>query len=496
MTETRTLEPTEVTAPSNTRNDALPDKAAQKPTRRFDAEAMAKLELLLLRLIHGLSALAAAVLLYLYAPSFTGESPPSLRHWAVFLGLFAMAMPVQAYKGLSASTSAWPLKTVSALINVSVSIIALQALLLMAGHSMMPPPFLLGLTVLLVTLFLLGRALLEQLMSRLNQKTRLVILGAGEHGVATAQHISSNEPEMTVIGFIEDRQDRIAIEQLPAPLLGNTAQLDRLPPDIDGVVIALPNSAGQRVNELSKILRPQLGCVYLAPEVQVLQQTFAGWPSQGPQKMMLLGMNRLPIEGRLLKRIFDIGFASCALLVFFPLGLIIALAIKIESPGPVLFKQQRFGLRNQLFSIYKFRSMRFNPDGAQQPIQLTERGDSRVTRVGNFLRRTSLDEFPQFLNVLLGQMSVVGPRPHPPGVKAGERTYEAVVDEFIERYKVRPGITGWAQVNGARGNTFTETHLTERFSYDAQYIQNWSIELDVWIVLKTVFGGFGGKNAF
>jgi len=140
--------------------------------------------------------------------------------------------------------------------------------------------------------------------------------------------------------------------------------------------------------------------------------------------------------------------------------------------------------------------MRFDTEGADKEIRLTERGDSRVTRVGDFLRRTSLDEFPQFFNVLLGQMSVVGPRPHPPGVKAGDRIYESVVVDFVERYKVRPGITGWAQVNGLRGNTFTEEHLTERFSYDIQYIQNWSLELDAWIVFKTVLGGFGGKNAF
>lgn len=129
-------------------------------------------------------------------------------------------------------------------------------------------------------------------------------------------------------------------------------------------------------------------------------------------------------------------------------------------------------------------------------IRLTERDDRRVTRLGAFLRRTSLDEFPQFFNVLRGEMSVVGPRPHPPGVKAGERMYEEVVEAFAERYKVRPGITGWAQVNGLRGNTFTERHLTERFAYDIEYIQNWSFELDLWIVLRTAFGGFGGRNAF
>ncbi|MES2817982.1 MAG: exopolysaccharide biosynthesis polyprenyl glycosylphosphotransferase [Pseudomonadota bacterium] len=468
-------------------------------TRRFDAAALARVELLLVRLVHGASALLAVAVFYACARLAALDAEADLRIWAVFLAVFAAAMPVRTYAGLAQPRVARTLKVVSALLNAAVVILALQALLWLAGMRLMAPPLLFGLAglfMLLVGFALYGRLLVERLARRWDHKTRLVIVGAGEQGVAIAQHMALNEPGIEVVGFIEDRQSRIDPSILPVPLLASTAQLERLPRDIDGVVIALPNSAGERVNELASQLRARLGSVYLAPEVPVLRHAFARWPKQGPHKMMLLGMNRLPVEGRLLKRLFDIFFSACALLAFLPLGLIIALLIKLESPGPVLFKQQRFGLRNQLFGIYKFRSMTFDKDGASKEIRLTERGDSRVTRVGDFLRRTSLDEFPQFLNVLLGHMSVVGPRPHPPGVKAGDRIYEAVVVDFVERYKVRPGITGWAQVNGLRGNTFTEEHLTERFSYDIQYIQNWSVELDLWIVLKTLFGGLGGKNAF
>ena len=237
-----------------------------------------------------------------------------------------------------------------------------------------------------------------------------------------------------------------------------------------------------------------MGNVYLAPEEPVLGHPFLSRPHSGPGNMLLLGMNPLPIEGRLLKRVFDISFSAVVLLLFLPIGLVLAALIRLESPGPALFTQGRYGLRNRLFQIYKFRSMRFDPTPGE--IRLNQRQDARVTRIGNFIRRTSLDEFPQFINVLLGDMSVIGPRPHPPGVKAGDRTYENVVVDFVERYKVRPGITGWAQVNGSRGNTFTEESLTERFIYDVQYIQNWSPELDLWIVIKTIFGGLGGKNAF
>ncbi|QKE63354.1 exopolysaccharide biosynthesis polyprenyl glycosylphosphotransferase [Aquipseudomonas campi] len=450
----------------------------------------------MLRLVHALCGFLAVAALYVYMLAVQAESVADLRLWAVFLTLFAALMPVRVYGGLCQRRVERALKAVSALLNAGMAIAVLQVLLLLAGQNGLPPLLLLGLFLLVGMMSLGGRLLLERLVRRWDHKTRLVIVGAGEQGVAIAQHMALSEPNIEVIGFIEDRQSRIDPSSLPVPLLGNTSQLEELPRDIDGVVIALPNNAGERVNELASLLRSRLGSVYLAPEVPVLRHAFAGWPKQGPHKMMLLGMNRLPVEGRLLKRLFDIGFSACALLAFLPFGLLIAAAIKLESPGPVLFRQQRYGLRNQLFGIYKFRSMSFEPDGANKEIRLTARGDSRVTRVGEFLRRSSLDEIPQFLNVLLGHMSVVGPRPHPPGVKAGDRIYEAVVVDFVERYKVRPGITGWAQVNGLRGNTFTEEHLTERFSYDIQYIQNWSVELDMWIVTKTVLGGFGGKNAF
>ena len=471
-------------------------RVREKGVRRFDAAALARVELLLLRLAHGASGLLAVAVLYAGTLASALPTPPDLRLWTVFLAVFMAAMPVRTYAGLGLPGVARALKTMGATLNAAVAILALQVLLLLAGRPLLPPLLLLGLFAALLLLSLGARFCVERLARGWDRKTRLVIVGAGEQGVMIAQLMARQEADIEVVGFIEDRQSRIDPSSLPVPLLANTSELEKLPRDIDGVVIALPNSAGERVNELASLLRTRLGSVYLAPEVPVLRHAFARRPKQGPQKMMLLGMNRLPVEGRLLKRLFDIAFSSCALLAFLPLGLLIGLAIKLESPGPVLFRQQRYGLRNELFGIYKFRSMTHDPEGAAKEIRLTERGDSRVTRVGDFLRRSSLDEFPQFINVLLGHMSVVGPRPHPPGVKAGERIYEAVEVDFVERYKVRPGITGWAQVNGLRGNTFTEEHLTERFAHDIQYIQNWSVELDLWIVLKTLLGGLGGKNAF
>jgi exopolysaccharide biosynthesis polyprenyl glycosylphosphotransferase len=206
-------------------------------------------------------------------------------------------------------------------------------------------------------------------------------------------------------------------------------------------------------------------------------------------------MARLSTSKAIIKRLQDIAVACAAIIIFSPFFIIIPILIKLESPGPVFFRQKRYGLNNRMFDCLKFRSMYFEACCANE-IRLTERTDPRVTRIGDFLRRTSLDEIPQFINVLKGDMSVVGPRPHPPGVKAGGRVYEDIIENFSERYAVKPGLTGWAQVNGLRGNTFAEEDLTERFKYDMDYIQNWSIWLDLVIIARTMVLGFFGKNAF
>jgi polysaccharide biosynthesis protein PslA len=195
------------------------------------------------------------------------------------------------------------------------------------------------------------------------------------------------------------------------------------------------------------------------------------------------------------KRALDIIVALNAILVFSPVFILVPILIKLEDPGPVFFRQKRFGYGNKLFDCLKFRSM-YVKDCSSDEIRLTERIDPRVTRIGKFIRRTSLDELPQFLNVLKGDMSVVGPRPHPPGVKAGERTYEEVIPHFADRYQVKPGLTGLAQVKGARGNTFAEADIERRFGFDMEYIRNWSLLIDISIILRTFLIGFVGKNAF
>ncbi|MCA6106561.1 sugar transferase [Bradyrhizobium cenepequi] len=195
------------------------------------------------------------------------------------------------------------------------------------------------------------------------------------------------------------------------------------------------------------------------------------------------------------KRIFDIVVASMALLFFAPLLIAIAIGIKLTSRGPVLFHQYRYGYRNRRFKIYKFRTMRTNAcdvRGVKQTVQ----GDSRVTGVGKILRKTSLDEIPQLINVIRGDMSLVGPRPHVPGMLAADLPYEDLVPYYFQRHSARPGITGLAQVSGCRGSTVEAGRAISRIDYDLDYIERWSLRMDVMIIVRTVRREFLSGSGF
>lgn len=201
-----------------------------------------------------------------------------------------------------------------------------------------------------------------------------------------------------------------------------------------------------------------------------------------------------PMNGmaRIMKRLEDLLLGAVISLMILPICLAIALAIKLTSPGPVLFKQYRTGANGKSVKVYKFRSMKVHQEQPGQITQATQ-GDSRVTRVGSFLRRTSLDELPQFFNVLQGRMSIVGPRPH---ALSHNAYYKELVESYMRRHKVKPGITGWAQVNGLRGETDTLEKMERRVEYDLWYIDNWSLWLDLRIIFLTIFKGFTNKNAY
>ena len=197
-----------------------------------------------------------------------------------------------------------------------------------------------------------------------------------------------------------------------------------------------------------------------------------------------------------MKWLFDKIVSALALIALSPVMVLVALAIKLDSRGPVLFKQKRYGFNNEMIEVYKFRSMYVDKCDATAS-KLVQKGDPRVTKVGAFIRKTSIDELPQLINVVFkGNLSLVGPRPHAVHAKAENRLYDEAVDGYFARHRVKPGITGWAQVNGWRGETDTLRKMVYRVEHDLHYIDHWSIGFDLWILVLTVVRGIAGKNAY
>jgi len=258
------------------------------------------------------------------------------------------------------------------------------------------------------------------------------------------------------------------------------------------VWLCLPLSEGGAIRSIMYELRHHTVAIRFIPEwgdIRLLNHKVSHIAG-----LYSLDLSCSPMDGsaRLFKRLEDLLVGSAIISLILPVCLIVGVAIKLSSPGPILFKQYRMGINGKRFKVYKFRSMVVHKEKEGGVTQAT-RNDARVTRVGAFLRRTSLDELPQFFNVLQGRMSIVGPRPH---ALAHNEYYKDLVESYMQRHKVKPGITGWAQVSGYRGETDTLEKMKKRVEYDLWYIENWTLWLDLKIIWLTVFKGFINKNAF
>ncbi|HBC57286.1 MAG TPA: undecaprenyl-phosphate glucose phosphotransferase [Gammaproteobacteria bacterium] len=260
---------------------------------------------------------------------------------------------------------------------------------------------------------------------------------------------------------------------------------------VDLIYIALPAEQAALVRELVSKLSDSTASVFVVPDLFMFDLLTSRWSKLG--SVPVIGVREDPFWGAagLAKRAEDLVLSSVILMVVALPMMLIAIAIKLTSPGPILFKQHRYGLDGKEIEVWKFRTMSVCEDGAEVP--QAKKNDPRITKLGAWLRRTSLDELPQFLNVLQGNMSVVGPRPH---AIAHNEIYRPQIYGYMSRHKVKPGITGWAQVNGWRGETDTIEKMEKRVEHDMAYICNWSLALDLKIVLLTMFKGFSGKNAF
>jgi putative colanic acid biosynthesis UDP-glucose lipid carrier transferase len=343
---------------------------------------------------------------------------------------------------------------------------------------------------------LLIRSALHGMRRRGFNTRRIAIVGTGQVGARLALSIS-NAPWMglNLLGFYdaEPQQMDLTDSGRRIPVLGDLQQLieDARAGKIDKIYITLDLSGHPQLPKLIEGLSDTTASVYLIPDVFMFELLHAR--SESINGLTSISIFDSPMDGAwsIVKRLEDILLASLILLLIAVPMLLIALAIKLTSRGPVLFRQRRYGLDGRAIMVWKFRSMTVQENG--DVIRQATRNDARITPLGAFLRRTSLDELPQFFNVLRGDMSIVGPRPH---AVAHNEQYRRQVSGYMLRHKVKPGITGWAQINGWRGETDTLDKMRKRIEFDLQYIEQWSVWLDLKIILLTLFKGFLNKNAF
>ena len=327
--------------------------------------------------------------------------------------------------------------------------------------------------------------LLPRVVAAEGLKRVAVIAGAGSLGRKLAERIAST-PYMgvEVAGYFDDRGPERLTDVPANKMLG---RVDRLADyvkthRVDLIYLALPMSSQPRITKLLDELCDTTASVYFAPDIflfdliQARMDTIGGIPVLAVCETPFYGVNGI------VKRVSDIVLASLILLLISPILAAVALGVKLSSPGPIIFKQRRYGLDGKEILVYKFRSMRVTDDGPV--VKQATKDDPRVTKFGAFIRKTSLDELPQFVNVLQGRMSIVGPRPH---AVAHNEMYRKLIKSYMIRHKVKPGITGWAQVNGLRGETETVEKMKARIEYDLDYLRHWSLSLDLKIIWKTVF---------
>ncbi|GBU07149.1 hypothetical protein AwDysgo_04800 [Bacteroidales bacterium] len=322
---------------------------------------------------------------------------------------------------------------------------------------------------------------------------KVIIVGAGKNGMDLyAEMAKDSSYGYRVLGFFDDN---VLLKNTLPNYLGMTHEVEQFisSNEVDDIYCTLPNSQDEKILRILNFAEKNMLRFYLVPEFH--RYVKKSLTLENIETLPVMALRTEPLQNiynRMLKRSFDIIFSFCFLISVYPILYIVsALFIKLSSPGPIIFKQLRTGIYGRDFYCQKFRSMHVNDHADHKQAQ---KNDPRNTRIGNFLRKTNLDEIPQFYNVLKGDMSVVGPRPH---MLKHTQMYSIAIDKYMVRHLVKPGITGWAQVNGYRGETKSMQQMEGRVRYDVWYIENWSFLLDLKIVVVTIISMFkGDKNAY
>ncbi len=330
-------------------------------------------------------------------------------------------------------------------------------------------------------------------------RQRIAIVGGGkaaEDAIITLE--KSSKLDIEIIGLFDDRFDNRSPDSVRKhKKIGKISALADYARghQVDLIIVAIPMSAELRLLQILKRLWELPVDIRVSGQAAQLKLSPRAYTYLGELPLLAVFDRPLNSWNQFLKDTMDRSIALLALIVLSPVMLIVAAAVRYESKGAALFKQKRFGYNNELVEVYKFRSMYTDMADAQAN-KLVTKDDPRVTKVGRFIRKTSLDELPQLFNVLTGQLSLVGPRPHATQAKAAGTLYDEVVDGYFARHKVKPGITGWAQIKGWRGETDTHEKLEQRLKHDLEYIDQWSLGFDLYILVKTPLALLKNENAY
>jgi Undecaprenyl-phosphate glucose phosphotransferase len=330
-------------------------------------------------------------------------------------------------------------------------------------------------------------------------RQRIAIVGGGEAAEDALRTLeSSRDLDIETIGIFDDRFDMRSPGVVgKASKMGSIADLAEYARSnrVDLIIVAIPLAAEARLLTILKRLWELPVDIRISGKASSLKFSPHAYSYLGNLPLLSVFDRPLIGWGLFIKNVVERLLAAAGIVAFAPVMLAIAIAIRLESKGPIIFRQKRYGFNNELIEVFKFRSMYTDMSDANAA-KLVSKGDPRVTRVGRFIRKASIDELPQLFNVLTGQLSLVGPRPHATQAKAADALYESVVDGYFARHKVRPGITGWAQINGWRGETDTREKIEQRVKHDLEYIDRWSLGFDLVIIFRTPFALLKGENAY
>lgn len=423
-----------------------------------------------------------------------GDEPMGRAVMALCLLVFALTFP---------GRNRFEVSKLEALIDITGSWVSMLAILWLCGYatnSLLFFDFDVMLVWALVTpvvqwlAVLVGKAVIKHQAAQPGARRRAIVVGAGPLGGKVARALQSNRDQsVEFVGYFDDRTDSRVLPEAKSMRLGGLRDVANhvYAHGIHEVYITLPLGSQPRIVELLEAVQGTTASLYFVPDVfgiSIIQgrlQDMNGVPVVGICETPFTGTNEL------VKRVSDIILASIILVLILPLLVGVAIGVKLSSPGPIIFRQKRNGLDGEEIIVYKFRSMRTQDNGAV--VKQATKGDPRITPFGAFIRKTSLDELPQFINVLQGRMSIVGPRPH---AVAHNEEYRRIIKSYMVRHKVRPGITGWAQVNGYRGETETIEKMQARVEFDLEYLRNWSLGLDLQIIIRTIRLMLFDRNAY